>query len=460
MRNKIYLFLLCFTGCFVSCDSFLDLQPKGIVIPRYYEDYEKLINYAQLLKASDSYPNFMTDDVYLPDDGNVNFNDLEVPNRNLYTFQAEIFGDAETDGLWEYSYNRIYYYNTIIEGVMEVEDVTLDKKRSLRAEALVGRAFEYLTLVNAYANHYDKNTAATDPGVPLMLDKEINKSNLERATVQQVYDQILIDLDTAALYLPSKQKTAYRASKPVGLGMLARMYLYMGEYYEALKYAKLSLAENSSLLDLKNYSVVDPDKSIGRINVPYGADNPEHIYIRLAPWTFGFSGTAFGSDELVALYDHDNDMRFKLFFSNYAWGVNYDHYLWLPYIYANMAMSVPEVILIAAECEARVGSKDQAMLYLDQLLEYRIVGYQPQTAATNQEALDKVLAERRKEMCMLGCTRVIDLKRLNREPRYAKTITHVANGQTFTLEPNSPRYIFPIPPKVLSFNPNMQPNER
>ena len=439
MRNKIYLFLLCFTGCFVSCDSFLDLQPKGIVIPRYYEDYEKLINYAQLLKASDSYPNFMTDDVYLPDDGNVNFNDLEVPNRNLYTFQAEIFGDAETDGLWEYSYNRIYYYNTIIEGVMEVEDVTLDKKRSLRAEALVGRAFEYLTLVNAYANHYDKNTAATDPGVPLMLDKEINKSNLERATVQQVYDQILIDLDTAALYLPSKQKTAYRASKPVGLGMLARMYLYMGEYNEALKYAKLSLAENSSLL---------------------GADNPEHIYIRLAPWTFGFSGTAFGSDELVALYDHDNDMRFKLFFSNYAWGVNYDHYLWLPYIYANMAMSVPEVILIAAECEARVGSKDQAMLYLDQLLEYRIVGYQPQTAATNQEALDKVLAERRKEMCMLGCTRVIDLKRLNQEPRYAKTITHVANGQTFTLEPNSPRYIFPIPPKVLSFNPNMQPNER
>lgn len=460
MRNKIYLLLLCFAGCFISCDSFLDIQPKGIVIPKNYEDYEKLINYAQLLKASDSYPNFMTDDVYLPDDGDINFNGLEVPNRNLYTFQAEIFGDAETDGLWEYSYNRIYYYNTIIEDVMNVEDATLEKKRSLRAEALLGRAFEYLTLVNAYANHYDKNTAATDPGIPLMLDKNINKSNLERATVQQVYDQILTDLDTAALYLPDKQKTAYRASKPVGLGMLARMYLYMGEYKEALKYAKLSLEENSSLLDLKNYSVVDPEQSIGRIDVPDGADNPENIYIRLAPWTFGFSGTAFGSDELVALYDHDNDMRFKLFFSNYAWGVNYDNYLWLPYIYANMAMSVPEVILIAAECEARVGSKEQAMLYLDQLLDKRIVGYQAQNAATNEEALDKVLTERRKEMCMLGCSRVIDLKRLNREARYAKTITHVANGQTYTLEANSPKYIFPIPPKVLSFNPNMVPNGR
>jgi len=460
MKNKIYLLLVCIVGCFVSCDSFLDIQPKGIVIPKNYEDYEKLINYAQLLKASDSYPNFMTDDVYLPDDGDVNFNDLEVPDRNLYTFQAEIFGDAETDGLWEYSYNRIYYYNTIIEDVMTVEDATFDQKRSLRAEALLGRAFEYLTLVNAYGNHYDVNTAATDPGVPLMLNKDINQSNLTRATVQQVYDQISQDLDTAALYLPDKQKTAYRASKPVGLGMLARMYLYMGNYNEALKYAKLSLAENSSLLDLRNYSVVQPDWSIGRIDVPYGADNPENIYIRLAPWTFGFSGTAFGSDELVALFDHDNDMRFKLFFSNYAWGVNYDHYLWMPYIYANMAMSVPEIILIAAECEARVGSKDQAMLYLDQLLEYRIVGYQSQTAATKEEALDKVLVERRKEMCMLGCTRVIDLKRLNREPRYAKTITHVANGQTYTLAPDSPRYIFPIPLKVASFNPNMVLNER
>ena len=460
MKNKIYLFLLCLAGCFISCDDFLDIQPKGIVIPKNYEDYEKLINYAQLLKASHSYPNFMTDDVYLPDDGDVNFNDLEVPERNLYMFQAEIFGDAERDGLWEYSYNRIYYYNTIIEDVMDVEDATWEQKRALRAEALLGRAFEYLTLVNAYANHYDESTAATDLGVPLMLDKNINKSDLTRATVQKVYDQVLADLDTAALYLPDKQKTAYRASKPVGLGMLARMYLYMGEYAEALKYAELSLAENSSLLDLKNYSVVQPDRSIGRTDVPYGADNPENIYIRLAPWTYGFSGTAFGSDELVALYDKEHDMRFKLFFSNYAWGVNYDNYLWMPYIYANMAMSVPEIILIAAECEARVGSKDQAMLYLDQLLEYRIVGYQPQTAATNQEALDKVLTERRKEMCMLGCTRVIDLKRLNREPRYAKTITHVANGQTYTLAPDSPRYIFPIPPKVLSFNPNMEPNKR
>ena len=54
MKNKIYLLWLCVVGCFVSCDNFLDIQPKGIVIPKNYEDYETLMNYEQLLKASDS----------------------------------------------------------------------------------------------------------------------------------------------------------------------------------------------------------------------------------------------------------------------------------------------------------------------------------------------------------------------------------------------------------------------
>ena len=65
---KLYKFLLC--ACLalpvMSCDDYLDIQPKGIVIPEKSEDYERLLNYAQLLKASESYPNFMTDDVFMP----------------------------------------------------------------------------------------------------------------------------------------------------------------------------------------------------------------------------------------------------------------------------------------------------------------------------------------------------------------------------------------------------------
>lgn len=462
-KNNIYTSLLiasCFT--FVSCDSFLDIKPKGIVIPETCEDYERLLNYGQLVKASDSYPNFMTDDVFIPDkDDFVEWDALEVPNQNLYSFSSEIFGDSETDGLWEYAYNRIYTYNVIADEVMTSTDATEEYKSSIRAEALLGRAFEYLVLVNAYAKLYDPATAATDPGVPLMLDQDINKTNLVRASVQEVYDQIKKDLDEAVKYLPKKPRlNAFRASAPVGNGMLARMYLYMSNYSEALKYANKSMEQNKTLLDLKLYNVIDSDKSIGRTDVPYKADNPENIYIRLAPWTYGFSGKAYGSDDLISKFDKEKDKRFLLFFTRKIRTSIYPYDLWAPYIYANMAMATPEIYLIAAECEARVGTKENAMRHYNDLRDMRIIDNVHATAANNDEALKMVLDERRRELAMLGCMRLIDLRRLNRDPRFAKTVTHTIKGINHQLKPNDPKYILPIPPRVLHYNPDMVPNER
>lgn len=464
MNMKIYKLLICL--CLVgltSCNDYLDIKPKGVVIPEKCEDYESLLNYAQLMKASESYPNFMTDDVFLPyeDDMTGGYMYLELPKQRLYSFDSEVYGDGESDFLWEGSYNRIYTYNVIISDVMESTQATEEHKKQVRAEALVGRAFEFLTLVNAYAKHYDPTTAATDPGVPLTLDKYINKSNLERASVQAVYDQIKADLDVAAPNLPAKSVlNAFRASKSVGYGMLARMYLYMGDYKKALENANLSLENNSKLLSILPYKVVDPELSIGRIDVPTRADNPENIYIRLAPWTFGFSGTAYGSEELMALYDKEKDQRYLLYFTRYLGGVECDYDLWAPYIYANMAMATPEIYLIAAECEARIGSKEKAMEYINTLRDNRIFDNVPLVADSNKEALKMVLEERRRELTFLGCIRLIDLKRLNREPEFAKTIVHEVKGVQYKLEPDDPKYILPIPPTVLRFNPDMIPNIR
>lgn len=447
----------------VSCDDYLDIKPKGMVIPEKCEDYEKLLNYAQLMKASDSYPNFMTDDVFLPydDDLTGGYVSLELPNQRLYTFDSEVFGDGESDGLWEYSYNRIYTYNVIIQEVMNSTQATEDHKKQVRAEALMGRAFEYLTLVNAYGKHYDPATASTDPGVPLMLDEDINKTNLQRASVQAVYDQIKKDLDEAAFNLPEKPVlNAFRASKPVGYGMLARMYLYMGNYEKALENAKISLEHNSALQSILPYEVVDVNKWIGRINVPDRANNPENIYIRLAPYTFGLSSSVYGSEDLIKLYDKEKDMRYLLYFTRYIDGVDSDYDFWAPFLYANMAMATPEIYLIAAECEARIGKIENAMKYINTLRDNRIKENVALTASTKQEALKLVLEERRRELTFVGCTRLIDLKRLNREPEFAKTIIHEVEGVEYKLEPNSPKYILPIPPTVLRFNPNMTPNNR
>lgn len=446
-----------------SCDDFLDIKPKGVVIPEKTKDYESLLDFEQLMKSSDSYPNYMTDDVFLPDEDPITggFQSLKLPQQRLYSFQSEVFGDGEKDGLWDYSYSRIYTYNVIIQEVMESTDASEEHKKQVRAEALMGRAFEYLTLVNAYAQHYDPTTASTDPGVPLLLTQDIHKKNLQRASVQQVYDQIKADLDEAAMNLPEKPvSNAFRASKPVGLGLLARMYLYMGDYQKALDNARKSLEKNANLLDLKLYKVISPQKFIGRIDVPQRAENPENIYIRLAPYIFGLSFQVYGSEDLVNLYDKEKDKRFQLYFTKHIGNINTKYDLWVPFTYANMAVATPEIYLIAAECEARLGNKEKAMSYINTLRDHRIIDNTPLTAENDEDALRKVLDERRREMVFQGCTRLIDLKRLNRETRFAKNVVHTINGVKHTLAPGDPKYILPIPPTVLRFNPNMQPNNR
>ena len=465
MKKVTTILAICVVVMLTGCNDYLDIKPKGEKIPTTVSDYETLLNYESVQKVSDTYPAYLTDDVFLPDvaEGTATpgLNSVDQSIRNLYLFKKEVFGDAQDDGFWFASYNRIYYYNTVIDNIMNADGSDEQQKLSIRAEALISRALEYLYLVNGYAKHYDVRTAESDPGVPLILDEDISKKNLVRASVKDVYAQILSDLQTALPNLPVQAKgNAFRASKAAGYGVLAKMYLYMGNYAEALKAANEVLKINNSLLDLKKYAVVKPQSSIGRTNVPQDIDNPENIYIKFAPYVYGLSSKVFGSDELISLFSED-DMRLQVYFTKNFRNIPTDKYVWAPYLRANLAVSSPEIYLIAAECEAREGSVERAMSLINKLRDNRIKNNTDIVATDRNDALQKVLEERRRELAMSGMVRYIDLKRLNQDSQSAKTVTHVTSEGTFTLEPNSPLYVLPIPAKVMRFNKNsMQQNER
>lgn len=465
MKKVTTILAICVVVILTGCNDFLDIKPKGEKIPTTVSDYETLLNYESVQKVSDTYPAYLTDDVFLPDvaEGTATpgLNSVDQSIRNLYLFKKEVFGDAQDDGFWFASYNRIYYYNTVIDNIMDADGSDEQQKLSIRAEALISRALEYLYLVNGYAKYYDVRTAESDPGVPLILDEDISKKNLVRASVKDVYAQIQSDLQTALPNLPMQAKgNAFRASKAAGYGILAKMYLYMGNYAEALKAANAVLEMNNSLLDLKKYAVVKAQSSIGRTNVPQDIDNPENIYIKFAPYVYGLSSKVFGSDELISLFSED-DMRLQVYFTKNFRNIPTDKYVWAPYLRANLAVSSPEIYLIAAECEAREGSIERAIALINKLRDNRIKNNTDIVATDRNDALQKVLEERRRELAMSGMVRYIDLKRLNQESQFAKTVTHVTGEGTFSLEPNSPLYVLPIPAKVMRFNKNsMKQNER
>jgi tetratricopeptide (TPR) repeat protein len=466
-----------------SCHKFLDVKPKGYTIPQFYEDYAKLMNSMDLVRVSSVYPNYLTDDVLAGDDNDVtvsaSYLDLDDYKKALYSFKpGAVFSPGSSDPLWEPAYSHIYTYNIVINNIMAVPDATDAEKKQLKAEALVGRALEFLTLVNAYAKHYDPATAATDYGIPLVLSEDIN-APYKRNTVQEVYDKVKADLEEGLKDLPANPKTIFRPSKSVGYSFLSRMYLYMGKYDEALANAKSALALNSTLLDYTLYTNIT-GVTFGRVclisdnteRFPDADLSPESIWVRFgSASSASLNAEVYASEDLQQAFGRNlpstaTDMRWQLFFCHGQSEFGLDvvtfpgRTLYAPYTNFNFGLSSAEIYLIAAECEARVGDKDQALKYLDAIRNKRIQNNQPLVAASKDEALKLALDERRREMCLVGCTRLIDLKRLNKDTRFAKTVTHKLGGTTYTLAPNDNKYILSVPPKVLEFNHEMPLYER
>lgn len=479
---KKILLLLFIASSFYGCKKFLDIKPKGFTIPESYDDYEKIMNYAQLAKAGDSYLVNLTDDVQYSDgDSLYNFNGRSESVRRLYTFEGgDIFdeGGSDKDGLWSGSYNRIYSFNTVINNVMDVTDASEQKKKMLRSEALVARAFEFLTLVSAYGKAYDPATSSKDYGIPIIESEDVGNLKYKRSSVAEVYDKIQKDLDEALPHLLNNVSNSFRPSKSVGYSFRARMYLYMGEYQKALADAKAALALNSQLVDLNDYGIKPGNVSIGRITklpelmVPYpeGINNPENIYVRYAPAVFAFNGNVYASQDLLNVYARDLapgeiDKRRQLWFSDNSFTTRVfpGRSLWTQYIRANVGLNNMETILIAAEGHARAGSAadlTEAARWYNLLRRHRIANYTDVVFTDAEDALKKVLDERRREFPFLTTYRYTDLKRLNKDPRFAKTVVHTANGQIWELPPNDMRYVIPVPPEVKALNPDIVEYER
>lgn len=487
--KKIIYFIFIVSGLLLQgCDDFLDVKPKGFTIPELTGDYERLLNSQEIQNVLDNYPVYITDDILLCDEGaggdmnGFEFKGIDESKRNLYTFQhGQVFTPGNNDQIWNGAYSNIFTYNAVANNVMSATDGTEADKKHLRGEALVGRAFEYLNLVNVYAKHYDEKTAASDFGVPIVLSEEVGSTaTYTRNTVAEVYQRIEDDLNEAVGLLKDKVSNSYHPTKSIAYAFLSRVYLYKGDYDKALTNANKALEINKELIDYKPYKAI---KGQWRHIVladdetqtfPEEAKSLENIYTR----QFWNSNNLFkaicASKDLLDTFESQlapgaEDMRLKLFFFDGAMdpgsGMQYfpGFQMYAPYITVCSGLSTPEIYLIAAECEARIGSVAKALGHLNTLRDMRIknnVQYVNIPEKTREEALKLVIDERRREFVFNGLFRLIDLKRLNRESWFAKTITHSADGETWTLPPNDPRYIMPVPENVLDYKPDMPQYER
>lgn len=154
---------------------------------------------------------------------------------------------------WVYTYTQLYYVNAAIEGITASSSLTPAVKQQLLGEARFMRAFYYFNLYNLFGD------------VPLALstDPEANRQ-LSRAPKSEIYGQIVSDLISAKGLLNKKFPSAnlldttterVRPTYWAATALLARVYLYNGEYQNAADEAS-NVINNSSQFNLTALSDV------------------------------------------------------------------------------------------------------------------------------------------------------------------------------------------------------------
>lgn len=141
---------------------------------------------------------------------------------------------------WEPAYFDIYSANAAIEG-LQASTLNPRIKDQLLGEAKFLRAYIYFNLVNLFGD------------VPLVITSAYNENALiKKSPASAVYKQIIQDLKDAEGVLPddysqwSGERT--RATKWAAAALLARTYLYQGDWDNAIAQASLVIGNTNTFL--------------------------------------------------------------------------------------------------------------------------------------------------------------------------------------------------------------------
>ncbi|MFL5746252.1 MAG: RagB/SusD family nutrient uptake outer membrane protein [Niastella sp.] len=456
MKKLLYTISALAVLATTACRKYVEISPVNVRELKYTKDYQGLLyNSLGLMEKNYLYPLYASDEVWTAD-GTVWQTNLNINAGYAYCWLPKIWTETQEDQDWANQYTIIYNTNLVVNEVMSSEGGTDADKIKAYAEALVHRAHAYYTLVNVYAKQYDSTTAATDPGVPVVLQTNFS-SNLKRVSVAGVYDQIVSDLQTALPNLAPTPDVITNPSQAAVYAMLSKVYLHKREFTKAGLYADSALQLKNTLVDLNAYAAA-PATYPGKMN------DPENIFSKTVN---GFLTTVPLSNDLMNLFDTINDLRYKLFTlpgasiggANFTNRGYYKHRLVNQGIY--VGPKVPEMMLIKAECEARAGNTSTAVSILNNLRKKRLVttGYTDLTATDAQQALQLVITERRKELMGTGA-RWFDQRRLQKDNGFISTVSRPFKGVIYTLEPGSNEYTFAISDKYILLNPEIEQNPR
>jgi hypothetical protein len=439
MKNILkYVFFASVAVATVGCDHYLDVEPVGKVIPETLTDYRAVMTKGYSITAIHKALSAIRADELILDE----FNDNATFYRDHY-----IWKDANPDkttNSFPYAalYNRIFYTNVIINEASQKLAPSAEKDQ-LIGEAYALRALTYFDLLNIFSKPYNAATAATDRGVPLALQIDLEQAYVPQS-VAVIYDQILSDNEEARKLLNLDTQTAginYRFSEAALYAMESRIFLYRKEWAKAIAAADKAMTYKSSLINLNTTAAL-----------PNLYNGPESILALEDPFFNLLKGTSYAAPTLTGVYDKTNDLRFALYYqasgSRFRFKKGGD-------IAQKCTFRTAELYLTKAEASAQLSDLPTARTIVITFIKNRYTATAFNTlstsiaAMTQTQLLDFIAQERQREFAVEG-HRWFDLRRTTQ-----KQINHTFNDQDYTLIENDPRYTLPFPLDARLNNPEL-----
>jgi SusD family. len=468
----------------------------------------------------------------LPEDGGIQTPDnvasfidgLYTSFRGLTTGPFVVYGDVQTDcyhavlgnggklnalysgmlqpqmeefgTVWNGFYGAISSANYIIENIERLQNSEdMDEEDLAQLNGYMGtaqffRAYCYYELAQKFCKAYDKTSAElAHSGIPISLKynpTSINTTYLSRNTLEEVYTQILKDLEGAEKLLKEygpRPDDGIWADAPYFTinavnAMRARVALSMKDYEKAFNLSK-------ALISSRNYTL---SKSQNDITAMWAKDTGREAIMRVhMTWQFlgfptgeyfkaplGTNAAFIPTNEAVRLYSN-NDKRYSAYMTNEILAientnitvVGMNKYPGNPVLYTSsnnfVNMSKPfhiaEQYLIAAEAAAELGDAASANDYLNMLRANRMDDYTNEYYS-GQELINNIRVERQRELFGEGF-RLGDLKRwgigfTRSVAQNSSVVNQLGNIDRTSYEADDYRFVWPIPKGEMDANPQLK----
>ena len=420
---------------------------------------------------------------------------MDFGNRNGFphTWTGFLADDYNIRDIWSGYYNALINVNNFLNNVDNISlttpaDTNLVKNTAsvnkYKGEAYLMRAFYYHQLVLKWAKAYDPTTAATDPGVPVLLTFDLT-AKPKRSTVADTYAQILADIAKAKTLLavvPGTQNSI-KLTKDCALALEARVALCMQNWTLAASSANTLINSGTyplttTLAAFKAMWVNDVStENICQLFVsnPNELANTNSIYLGYSSAKLWYTPDFIPQQWVVDMYA-DADFRKAVYLDKkllYIGGAQYPNIYCINKYYGNPALytapqtnyqqkpklfNISEMYLISAEAAAHSTTTEAAALTTMNLLKVSR-GIPALTGLSGTSLMSAIQDERTRELLCEG-TRLDDLKRwkmgFSRKP--AQNLNVIITGPDYNqkvVAAGDLKFVWGIPTNDLTTNPNI-----